>query len=525
MKSKALRQSKQIHASILASGVDMNFESLNSKLVGLYASCGDLNSARLIFQEIQNPDVFALNWMISASAFNGYCEEAVGYFSLLQESKHHPNGYTFSTVLKACVGLMDANKGKKFHAMIYKVGFESNVCVGNALIDMYGKCGNIVNARRMFDEMPKRDVASWTSMICGYSNAGKIEQSFVLFDRMKLEGLEPNGFTWNAMIVAHARRGDCSGALILFSRMTRELLVPDLVTWNALISGSVQSHQNDEAVKLFRQMLNAGIRPNHVTVTGFLPVCGSDGLLMIGKAIHGLIYRMGLSVNVFVCSALIDMYSRCGSVIGAQNVFDKTQTKNVASWNAMIGCYGKHSMVDLSVELFERMQDEGMKANEITLVLILSACSHGGLVEKGLKIFRCMEENYGVEISKEHYACVVDILCRWGRMEEAYELVKQMPMEVTNSIIGAFFNGCKIHNRRDLALKLAEDILNMDLNRPEGFVTLSNIYAADGEWDEVENLRNLIKEMGFHKRPGFSWVEKKAKSADWNYEKKAKRLI
>ncbi|GFZ18209.1 pentatricopeptide repeat (PPR) superfamily protein [Actinidia rufa] len=514
MKAKALRPCKQIHALLLASGVYMKPDSINSKLIAMYASCGDLNSAKLIFQKTQNPNVFALNWMISASAFNGYYEEAIGYFSFLQKSKILPNGYTFSVVLKACVGLMDVKKGKEIHAMICKMDFESDVAVGNGLIDMYCKCGNVSSARNVFDEMSIRDVASWTSMICGYSDVGKIGESFVLFEKMKLEGLEPNKFTWNVMIVGHARRGDCNGALTMFSSMTREGLVPDLATWNAVISGFVQSHKTDEAVKLFQEMLKIGVKPNHMTVTGLLPLCGLTGSLMMGKAIHGLINRIGLDINVYVSSALIDTYSRCSSVIQARNVFDSIPVKNVASWNAMIGCYGKNGMVDLSVQLFEMMRDEGIQPNEVTLTCVLSACSHGGLVEKGLEIFRSMKENYGFEVSKEHYACVVDILCRSGRMEEAYELVKQMPIEVTNSIVGAFFNGCKIHNRKDLATKLAEDILSMELKMAEGFVTLSNIYAADGEWEEVENVRKLMKEKGVHKKPGSSWVEKRDKSAE-----------
>ncbi|KAA8528130.1 hypothetical protein F0562_035619 [Nyssa sinensis] len=462
--------------------------SLNSKLVGVYASCGDMRSAKRIFENAPNPNVFAFNWMISALAYNGFYEEAIGYFSLIQESRNFPNNYTFSVALKACVGLMDEYTGKQVHAMINKMGFDSDVSVANALIDVYCKYGNMGHARRVFDMTPNRDVASWTSIICGYFNAGNIEQSHVLFEQMKLEGLEPNDFTWNAMIAGYARKGDSERAFTLFSRMIREGLIPDSVTWNAIISGFVQSQKTAEAVKLFRDMLIAGIKPNHVTVTGLLPACGLIGSIQRGKEIHGLIYRMELYFNVFVASALIDMYSKCGSVKDAWNVFDRIPVKNVASWNAMIGCYGKHGMFNSSVQLFEEMQDEGLQANQVTLICVISACRHGGLVEKGLKIFRSMRETYGVEVSKEHYACIVDLLCRSGRMEEAYALVKEMPMEVTDSIIGAFFNGCKIHERRDLATKMAEDILTMELKRPAGFVTLSNIFAADGEWEDVENI-------------------------------------
>jgi pentatricopeptide repeat protein len=509
LKEKALRPGKQVHAMLLTTGRDVTVLSLNSKLVGMYASCGDVRSARLVFDKIQNPNVFAMNWMALASAFNGYFEDAIGYVCLMRELGNLGNKFTFSIVLKACVGLMDVKKGREVHAVVKKMDFENDVSVANALIDMYCKCGKVCCARRLFDRMVSRDVASWTSMICGYCNIGKTEQALVLFERMKLEGLEPNDFTWNVMIAGYARSGDTNRVFALFSRMTRAGLLPDLVTWNALISGFAQSQQAGEAFKLFRNMLDFGIKPNGVTVTGLLPACGLLGSIERGREIHGLIYRMGLDINVFVASALIDMYSKCGNVRIARSVFDRIPDKNIASWNAMIGCYGKHGMVGMSIQLFGRMQEEGMQANEVTFICILSACSHSGLVEEGVKIFRTMKEGFGIDIGKEHYACVVDLLCRSGRIVEAYELMKEMPTQVPESIVGAFLNGCKIHGRRDLAKMMAEDILSMELKKPGGYVTLSNIYAADGHWEEVENVRKMMREKNILKKSGFSWVEKR----------------
>ncbi|XP_021891219.1 pentatricopeptide repeat-containing protein At3g29230-like [Carica papaya] len=389
------------------------------------------------------------------------------------------------------------------------MGFESDVSMANSLIDMYCKCGDLLYAHKLFDRMPVRDVASWTSMICGYCNMGKIKESVVLFERMKVEGFEPNKFTWNAMIAGYASRGDSKSALLLFNRMRGEGLVPDLVTWNAMISGFAQSQKAAEALEMFRDMLFSGIRPNQVTVTGLLPACGLTGAIHRGREIHGLIYRMSLDINAFIASALIDMYSKCGSMEAARNVFDLIPVKNIASWNAMIGCYGKHGMFDAAMELFERMKKEGIQPNQVTLASLLFTCSHSGEIEKGLRIFKSLQENYAVEVNKEHYGCVIDMLCRSGKMVEAYELVKEMPFRVTESIIGAFFHGCKIYGKRDLAKMMAEEILGMDLKKPGGFVTLSNIYAADGDWNEVQNVRNVMKKKNVNKSPGLSLVEKR----------------
>ncbi|CAN4084537.1 unnamed protein product [Withania somnifera] len=431
---------------MLMSHTDMNALSLNSKLIGAYASCGDLGSAELVFQRTTNLNIFAFNWMISALAFHGYPEKSIGYFSLLQQSRTIPNKYTFSVVLKACVGLMDLNKEKEVQKL----------SVANALIDMYGKCGNTEYAHLVFNLMVKRDIVSWTSMIYSYANMGKIEESFILFEKMRLDGIRPNDFTWNVMITGYARRVDCGTASMLFSKMS--------------IEGFIQSHRSTEALSLLLDMLDAGVKPNEVTLTGLLP----------GEEIHGLVNRLELIANVFVASALIDMYSRCGREEDAWKVFSSVPFKNVASWNCMIGCYGKHGRFY-----------EGVLPNGVTLTSLLSASSHGGLVEKGMQIFWSMEEPYGISARKEHYACGIDLLCRVGRLEEASDIIKDMPIEVTDSVIGDVFSGCKVYARRDLGEKMAKD---MDLKKPEG------------EWENVENVRNAMKDKGLNKMPGSSWL-------------------
>lgn len=447
--------------------------------------------------------------MISVSAFHGDCHHAIRLFAQMQQAQILPNKYTFSCLLKACVGLLDIKKGKELHCVIRKEGFQSDISVANALIDMYCKCGQLEIARRVFDGMSHRDVASWTSMLCGYAHSVKLEQLGTLFKRMKLEGFEPNEFTWSVVIAGHAQNGGCSKALELFAEMKERGMEPDLVTWNAMIAGFSQGQHSVEAMELFGEMLDAGLHPNSVTISSLLPLCGLIGSLQKGKQLHGLIYRRGLEINVFTATALIDMYSKCGSVKDAKKVFDRITVRNIASWNAMIGCYGKYGLVDTSIKLFERMLGDGVRPNQVTFTCLLSACSHGGLVEKGLEIFRSMREVYGVKYCKEHYNCIVDLLCRSGQLVEAYELVKKMQIEVNDSIFGAFLNGCRIHGRSDMAKRLVEDIKQMELKTPAGFVLLSNIYAADGKWEGVENVRKMMKKKGIWKQPGCSWVEKK----------------
>ncbi|KZV56676.1 pentatricopeptide repeat-containing protein-like [Dorcoceras hygrometricum] len=508
MKSRTLKPCQQIHALMLTKPVDMNSFSLCSKLIGAYASCGDLDSSRSLFQESPNPNTFAFNWMILTLTFSGFHGEAIGYFSSLTKSRNPDifhNEHTLSAVLKCCVGLLDLNLGRQVQGIICKTGFEMYALVCNALMDMYRKCGKMNSARNVFDRMSERDVVSWTNIICGYSDHGKMVEAVDLFQRMRLEGIKANEFTWNSIIAGHARIGDCDGAFRFFTRMREERFVPDLPTWNGMISGFVQSRKASEAMEAFHSMLVAEVKPDPVTVTGLLPACGMIGSVPVGREIHGMIYRMEIFVNVFVTSALIDMYSKCGSIKDAWNIFNTTYTKNAASWNAMIGCYGMHGMVDSAIKLFEKMQEEEIQANEVTLNAVLCACSHGGQVEKGVEFFTSMV-SYNVTANHEHFACVVDLLCRFGRMEEAFYIVKQMPvLEGTNSVIGAFLNGCKIHGRSDLA-EIISKHLGLEMRKPADFVTLSNIYASEGKWEGVQDVREVMKDNRVHKKPGFSSV-------------------
>ncbi|KAK9736020.1 hypothetical protein RND81_04G245200 [Saponaria officinalis] len=514
-KSKESNLAKQIHGICIINGIDLSQMSVDSKILGVYASCGNVSYARQVFVKMPSPNVFAFNWMISVMAFHGFYQEAIGYFSLIQKVGTLPNKYTFSVVLKACVGLLDANKGREVHGMVNKMGCESEVLVCNALIDMYCKCGYIHYGRKVFDRVRVRDVASWTSMISGYCNAGEIDNAVALFKSMKLDGLEPNDFTRNALITGYVQNGDHDGALELFSQMSGEGLCTDLVTWNALISGFGRSTQSAKALNLFSEMLVAGIKPNYVTVTGLLPVCGIIGSIKRGRELHGLIFRLALELNIYVSGALIDMYSKCGSVKSARNVFEATNVRNVPLWNGMIGCLGRHGIFEESLRLFDEMQEQGFQPNEVTLVCVLSACSHGGLVEKGTEIFKTMKEKYQVEANREHYSCIIDLLCRAGKVEEAYELVKKMPMAPTESILGSFFNGCTIHGRKDLAEQMSKNFSRCDFQKPATFVTLSNIYAGENEWEEVQNVRNIMKGRGVTKDPGFSLVERRDKSFEF----------
>eukprot|EP01018_Ginkgo_biloba_P030428 Gb_08964 [translate_table: standard] len=435
---KFLPEGKQLHAHILISGFQNNV-FLGTKLVIMYASCGSFVDARLIFEKVSIRNIFSWNAMIRGYVMHGFSDEALTFYYQMQRAGMKPDKFTFTFVLKACADLAALQQGKNIHDDIIRSGFELDVFVGSALIDMYAKCGTIDVSHVVFDKMSQRDVVLWTSLIAGYAQ---------------------NGLA-------------------------------------------------NEALKLFRQMQLADVKPNPVTIASILPLCSYPAALQQGKEIHDYIIRNGFESNVFVGSALIDMYTKCGSIEFARQVFGKMPQRNVVSWNAMIVGYGIHGLGEDALATFDHMQHVGMKPNNITFTGVLSACSHAGLVDEGWKYFHRMNQDYCIRPSMEHYACMVDLLGRAGRLDEAENFVKNMPVEPSAVVWGALLGACRIHCNLELAERVAVRLFELEPENAGNYILLSNIYAESGRWDGVAKVRTMMKDTGVKKRQGCSWIEVK----------------
>ena len=366
------------------------------------------------------------------------------------------------------------------HTQISKSGFLRYPVVETALLDSYSKFSSgIASARQVFDEMSDRNVVSWT-----------------------------------AMISACTRIGDIHCAISLFENMPDR----DVPAWNALIAGCAQNGFFSEAITLFRRMINLvlkeqhshhGNRPNQVTIVCALSACGNTGMLQLGKWIHGYIYKNSINYDTFVSNALIDMYGKCGNLKEARRVFDMTLNKSLTSWNSMINSFALHGQSESAITVFEEMmQCEGdVKPDEVTFVGLLNACTHGGLVEKGFSYFELMTRDYKIEPQIQHYGCLIDLLGRAGRFEEAMEVVREMSMEPDEVVWGSLLNGCKIHGRTDLAEFVVQKLIEIDPNNGGYGIMLANIYGELGKWDEVRKVRKILKDQNAYKTPGCSWIE------------------
>ncbi|KAH7835994.1 hypothetical protein Vadar_031825 [Vaccinium darrowii] len=465
-------------------------------------------------------------------------------------------------ILKACACLSLIHIGKALHAESIKSGVESNVVVGTSLVNMYAKCGDILCSRKVFDEMPERNVVTWNAMIGGYMTNGRMKEASFLFERMgqrsvvtwiemidgfaksgetaiarelfdrvpmgirnvatwtvMVDGYARNGemeaaknvfdsmpirnfFVWSCMVSGYCKRGDVEAAKAVFDMIPER----NLVNWNSLISGLAQNGFCEEALDVFVKMQTEGFEPDEVTLSSALSACANLGLLDVGKEIHQMIVDKGIKLNHFILNGLIDMYAKCGDLRNARLIFEKISERNDCCWNTMISSYAIHGQCIEALELFGRMEALNEEPNDLTFLSILSACAHGGFVQEGMETFAKMEK-YGLTASVRHYGCIIDLLGRAGRLNEAYDLVKRMPVEPNDTIWGALLGACRIHLDTDLADRVLEEVgrySDSGSSNDSHYQLLSNIYAASDKWEKVERMRTVMLDKGFQKAPGQS---------------------
>jgi pentatricopeptide repeat protein len=318
-------------------------------------------------------------------------------------------------------------------------------------------------------------------------------------------GFESYIYVGSSLLDMYAKAGRIHEAHGVFENLP----VRDVVSCTAIISGYAQLGLDEEALELFRRLQIEGMSSNYVTYASVLTALAGLAALDHGKQVHSHVLRSELSSYVVLQNSLIDMYSKCGSLTYSRRVFDSMPERTAISWNAMLMAYSKHGMGREVVELFELMRDENkVKPDSVTILAVLSGCSHGGLEEKGLDVFYEMENGkIGVEPEIEHYGCVVDLLGRAGKLEEAVNFIEDMPFEPTAAIWGSLLGACSVHSNVEMGESVGHRLLEIEPENSGNYVILSNLYASAGRWEDVRTLRKLMKEKAVKKEPGRSWIE------------------
>lgn len=437
-----------------------------------------LDEAARIFLEHGNPDggeeiVGAYNTLIAGYGQRGCIEEARYLFDLIP---------------------YDNDKGKGGARK-----FARNVVSWNTMIMSYVKVGNTVAARELFDQMKERDTFSWNTMISGYVHMSNMEEASKLFQDMP----NPDTFTWNTMISGYAETGKVELARDFFEKMPQK----NLVSWNSVIAGYEKNEDYKGAVGLFIQMLTNGEKPDRHTLSSILAVATGLVDLCLGLQIHQLVTKT-VNPDVPIKNSLITMYSRCGAIVEAQTIFDEVKLqKNVITWNAMIGGHASHGLAAKALELFNLMKRFEVRPTYITFISVLSACAHAGLVEEGRRHFLSMVKEYGIEPTVEHFASLVDIVGRHGQLNEALDIIKDMPMKPDKAVWGALLGACRVHDNVELARVAAEALMQLEPESSAPYILLYNMFADSGRWDDANEVRMIMERNAIKKHKGYSRVE------------------
>ncbi|XP_010261389.1 PREDICTED: pentatricopeptide repeat-containing protein At2g27610-like [Nelumbo nucifera] len=535
---------EMVHAQIAKRGFSA-YVVVSTSLLNMYAKLGKIDDSVRVFNTMTDHNEVSWNAMISGLVSNDLHMEAFSQFLRMRREGFKPTTYTFASVLKAIAKLGDVDKGREVHNYVTELSMEFNILVGTALIDMYSKCGCLSDATSIFGKNFSNCGVNtpWNAMISGYSQGGCSEEALQLFIRMCLNGVEPDPFTYgsvfnaistlkclqlgkevhgmvlksgycssvlsvnNAIVDAYSKCGSLEDARKVFEGMEER----DLVSWTTMLTAYAQCSEGKEALDIFSQMRDEGFKPNEFTFASVLVGCASLCLLEYGRQVHCLLCKSGLDDHECIESALIDMYAKCGSIIEAEKVFEKIINPDVVSCTAMISGYAQHGSTNKAIQLFQRMEEMGIEVNSVTLLCVLFACSHGGMVEKGLHYFQLMEKRYGLVPEMEHYACVVDLLGRVGNLDKAMEFINNMPIKPTDMVWQTLLGACRVHGNVELGEIAAKKIISVRPEFSATYVLLSNTYIENGSLEDGVSLRNAMKERGVRKEPGFSWISVKGR--------------
>ncbi|CAN4095322.1 unnamed protein product [Withania somnifera] len=478
-KCKSLTQLKQLQSHLITIGHGQT-QLYAFKLVRFCTiSLSYLNYGRLIFDYINVPNVYLYTTMITAyTSLPDHKSSLLLYREMVCSGWSKPNQFVFPIILKSFPHVTKPYGIEMAHTHIEKVGFGKYPVVQTALLDAYSRFSSDFRvARQLFDEISEKNVVSWTVMISGYTRMGRMGDAILLFEE----------------VPHHIRDTPC---------------------WNSIIAGCTQNGLLSEAISLLRRMIVEermvlGNKPNDITFACVLAACGHTGMLQLGKCIHGYIYRNNLHLSSLTLNAFIDMYGKCGSLKQARNLFDKANRGSLTCWNSMINCLALQGHWEGAIGVFKDMLRHGddVKPDTVTFIGLLSACTHGGLVEEGLGYYEMMTQVYRINPEIEHYGCLIDLLGRAGRFEEIMKIVREMHLTPDAVIWSSLLNGCKIHGRIDLAEYALEKLISIDPNNSSYYSMLANLYGQLGKWDEARKVRKILIQKNAYKAPGCSWIE------------------
>ncbi|KAI3496174.1 hypothetical protein L1887_38528 [Cichorium endivia] len=511
---------QQFHGLIIRLGLEKDLHLSNS-LLDMYAKYGDMDSAEMVFNNLSEVSVVSWNVMIGGYGQTFKIKKSIECMERMKRFGLEPDEVTYINMLTACL-----------------------------------KSGNVETAHEIFDKMTSPSLSSWNALLSGYSQIGKHKETVKLFRNMQFCNVKGDRTTFAVVFSSCASLGllkggkqvhassvkfhvdddiyVASGLIGMYSKCEKINLAKcifdrmngqdqDIVCWNSMMVGLSLNNLDNEALMLFKKLLETEMIPTQFSYATVLSSCTKLSSLSHGRQIHAHVIKHEIVTDVVVGSALIDMYSKCGDVNDARLVFDTMPKKNTITWNEMIHGYAQNGQGEKGVSLFKEMINnscENLKPDAITFIAVLTACSHSGLIDYGIKIFNSMFQEHGIEPLSDHYTCVIDSLGRDGRFDEVEGILDNMSCVSDPILWEVLLSSCRVHDNVKLAKRAAEELIRINPCNATPYVLLANMYSSLGRWDDVRKIRELMVENKAVKNPGYSWVENKDGVREFNVDDK-----
>ncbi|CAN4087868.1 unnamed protein product [Withania somnifera] len=532
-----LDNAKAIHAKMLKNPGSISSLYLQNHLLNAYVKCGDTENGLKLFDEMTQRNVVSWTALIAGFVQKGFPIEAFSLFSRMHQSGTKPNEFTFVSALHACSfeDRLSLTNAYQVYGLITRLGFESNVYLVNAFLTTLVRQGRLDEALALFEGCYNKDIVTWNAMLGGFMQfcGSGIPR---LWYRMNHEGVVPDNFSFASVLTGlaelfvldlgvqvHAQlvksgHGSemCVGnslvdmylknrSLVEGFKAFEEISFKDVCSWTQMAAGCLNSDEPIEALRVIGEMRRAGVMPNKFTLATAFSACANTASFKEGEKVHGLRIKIGNDIDVCVDNALLDMYAKCGCMGEAFMIFHSMGEHTTVSWTTMIMGCAQNGYPMKALEIFHQMREEGAEPNYITFICVLYACSQGGLIDEGWKYFTSMNDDYGILPREDHYACMVNLLGRAGRIKEAEELILSMPFQPGLLVWQTLLGASRLHGDMETAKRAAERALQVDKVDPSIYVLLSNTFAGLQHWDGVGTVRELMNSRDVKKVPGSSW--------------------
>ncbi|GER30880.1 pentatricopeptide repeat (PPR) superfamily protein [Striga asiatica] len=533
---KASLLGKSAHGFSIKRKFDLNLNVINA-LLSFYCECRELAYSFRIFDRMDFKNIISWNTIISGCVDNEEFERAMILFYEMRQKGVDFDSVTLISILPSCHECEENPfLGSSIHCLSVKTALSSDISLANALVSMYVNCGEIDSARLLFDDMPEKSVVSWNAILTGYRQHNLQKDTIDLFSDMIRDNQKPNYVTLlnvlpecntlregksvhayiiknvvpletpllTSLIVMYARYEILESCVKLFHVGDKT----SISLWNTVISAHLLSKNSTMAFVYFREMIRNKVEPDFITALNLISACVQINNSRIAKAVSAFLVKSGFERDVAVSNALIDMYAKCGDIFTARMVFDELPQKDTISWSVMINGYGLHGDGASALSVYSQMRSLGLRPDKVTYISVLSVCSRAGYVEQGKMVFETMLSEKLV-LGFEHYACIVDLLSRTGHLNEAYEIVKNLPDRHSANLVGSLMGACLSHGDYGLGEEIGRWALDTSPRDCGPYVVLHNIYAAGGKWVDAKNVRVAMEQSQCKKDPGISLLDGK----------------